>query len=198
MFIGVSTRVDSISEYSEQRDALDQRWMHFFSQSEILPYLLPNCQQLLPRILKDIPFSGFLLTGGSSLARYGGNAPERDYVEQNILAYAIEKGLPVLGVCRGMQVIQDYFSNSLQPVSGHVNSKHQITFNGMSRVVNSYHELGAKNASAPLLVESKSDDGVLKAISHESLSITGIMWHPERQQPFEQEDIDLFKRVFHL
>ena len=47
-----------------------------------------------------------VLTGGNDLAALGGDAPERDATENALLDAAESRRLPVIGVCRGMQVIQ--------------------------------------------------------------------------------------------
>ena len=43
-----------------------------------------------------------------------------------------------------------------------------------------------------------ADDGVVKAVQHADRSTTGIMWHPERMDPFAPADIALFQRVFRV
>lgn len=195
-FIAVTQRVDTDNPFSERRDALDQRWTSFLNECGLVPILLPNNLQTACQILKDINICGILLTGGNSLKLLGGNAPERDGLENHLIGYAQNKSLPLLGVCRGMQVIQNHFGVVLSQVSGHVCSKQNILVNGEPRVVNSYHEFGTTETTKDLCVWAMAEDGVIKALSHRHYPFHGIMWHPEREDVFHKQDINLFCEVF--
>jgi putative glutamine amidotransferase len=139
---------------------------------------------------------GLVLTGGNDLAELGGDAPERDAVEYAVLDWAEQRRLPVLGVCRGMQVIQHRFAVPLRRVEGHVTARQVIRIHGEPKEVNSYHRFGALDSRPPLDVWAVADDGVVKAIRHSAQPITGIMWHPERCAPFSPADVVLFRQVF--
>jgi putative glutamine amidotransferase len=138
------------------------------------------------------------LTGGNDLAECGGDAAERDAVEYALLDWAERRGLPVLGVCRGMQLIQRRFGVALRRVEGHVAERQVIRIDGELSAVNSYHHFAAFDSRPPLEVWAVADDGVVKAIRHAAQPITGIMWHPERCTPFSPADVALFRRVFRV
>jgi putative glutamine amidotransferase len=140
--------------------------------------------------------AGLVLTGGNDLAALGGDAPERDAVENALLDLADRRGLPVLGVCRGMQVIQQRWAIPLRRVEDHVTPHQVIRVDGEPTGVNSYHHFAAFESRPPLDVWAVADDGVIKAIRHAARSTTGIMWHPERMDPFAVADVALFRRVF--
>ena len=194
--IGVTARVDINHDYGERRDALDQNWYHFLVQCGLLPIILPNSIDLLEKYVSQFQFSGFLLSGGNSPVVCNGDAPERDEVEMMLINLAIEQSIPVVGVCRGMQMIQLYFNQHLESVHGHVNTRSDVTFGGISRTVNSFHHFAAQTISPPLLADAVSSDGVIKAVKHLSNDVYGIMWHPEREAPFDGLDIEFFKKVF--
>ncbi|WP_448567960.1 gamma-glutamyl-gamma-aminobutyrate hydrolase family protein [Thalassotalea ganghwensis] len=194
--IGITPRVEINKAYHERRDALDQQWFNFLYQCGYLVMVLPNAPAMIGEYLKHVPIHGIILSGGNSLTCYGGDAPERDSTDAFLIEYAIEKHLPVLGVCRGMQSILHYFGSQHSSVTGHVTKTMTINIDGERRSVNSYHNLGCYDAAPPLVVDGKANDGVIKAIHHPDLAIHGIMWHPERNQPFEQQDIELIKKVF--
>ena len=136
--------------------------------------------------------TGLLLTGGNTLTAYGGDAPERDRTELDTLAFARARGVPVLGVCRGMQVILHAFGVPLRPVDGHAGTRHRV---GGSRTVNSFHDFGSTGDTRPLDVLARADDGVVEAMRHPVEPVHGVMWHPERCEPFAEADVRLFRQL---
>jgi len=71
-----------------------------------------------------------------------------------------------------------------------------IRINGKPTEVNAYHCFAAFESRAPLETWAVADDGVIKAVRHASLPVTGIMWHPERTVPPAAADIALFQQLF--
>jgi N5-(cytidine 5'-diphosphoramidyl)-L-glutamine hydrolase len=194
--VAVTQRVSIIPEYGERRDCLDQAWTKFLAACGLLPVLLPNIVDTAITLCEGAGAAGLVLTGGNDLAEYGGDAPERDAVEQALLGWAERRGLPVMGVCRGMQVIQQHFAVGLRRVEGHVAKRQVIHVDGEAREVNSFHRFAAFDSRPPLEVWAVANDGVVKAVRHSDQPITGIMWHPERSTPFSPVDVALFQRVF--
>ena len=194
--VAVSQRVAIVPERQERRDCLDQAWPRFLGACGLLPLALPNQLQAALELCSGVDIAGVLLTGGNDLASLGGDAPERDAVEQALLEVAEQRGLPVLGVCRGMQLIQHLHGTRLGRVEGHVTRRQRILIDGEPAQVNSFHHFGALQTFPPLQSWAVSDDGVVKAIRHSSRPLTGIMWHPERLEPFRAEDVALFRRTF--
>lgn len=185
------------STYNEVRDTLDQQWSEFVRLAGYLPLILPNNDKVAMKLIKRYQPAGLIFTGGNSLYKYGGDSPKRDCIEKELLEYAIETRLPVLGVCRGMQVIQDWFEIELKPVKGHVTKKMEIVCsNGNTILKNSYHSMGTVSSCDSFLIDAFSKDGIIKAISHSTCPIEGIMWHPERETPFELDDIERLQRLF--
>jgi N5-(cytidine 5'-diphosphoramidyl)-L-glutamine hydrolase len=194
--VAVTQRVVTVAEVNERRDCLDQQWSAFLTSAGITPLLLPNRRDAALALLGRVETAGFLLTGGNDLESLGGDAPERDELENTLLKMAIEKQIPLLGVCRGMQVIQNAFGIELGPVSGHVTASQQVLVDNIPRAVNSYHNWGATRSSAEIPAFAIAEDGVIKGIRHAELPIMGIMWHPERRNPFSDRDIEMFRKHF--
>jgi gamma-glutamyl-gamma-aminobutyrate hydrolase PuuD len=194
--VAITQRVSVVPAYGERRDCLDQAWTKFLAACGLLPVLLPNITEVALALCESAGISGLVLTGGNDLASLGGDAPERDAVENALLDWAERRRLPVLGVCRGMQVIQQRFAIPLCRVEGHVAHRQAIRINGDRKEVNSYHRFAAFESRSPLEIWAVADDGVVKAIRHSADPVTGIMWHPERSIPFSPADVALFRQVF--
>lgn len=192
--IAITQRVEYIEAVNERRDALSQEWAVLAEACGFVPLLLPNRLAAVQAVLTMLPVEGIILTGGNDLCAYGGDAPERDEVERHLIQAAVEKHIPLLGVCRGMQMVLDYFGTPLQRVEGHVRVEHPLD-NG--EVVNSFHNWGAVECHAPLTAKAWSADGVLEAVTHREYPwINGVMWHPERYDPPRSMDIDQIKEMF--
>lgn len=175
-----------------------------------------------------------ILTGGGDIhpERYG--HPElidacvsvdlkRDELELTALAYAVENKLPVLGVCRGLQIINVYKNGTLVP---HLPAKlgddqyhsslpegdntHSVDIEPGSILfkltgvidseVNSSHHQGIDRLGEQLAVSAKSPDGLIEAIEWQepehSSFLVAIQWHPERMNPENPLSQNLLERFF--
>jgi gamma-glutamyl-gamma-aminobutyrate hydrolase PuuD len=194
--IAISQRVVVDTNHGERRDCLDQAWTKFVMACGLMPILVPNDLEAAQSLCDALPLSGILLTGGNDLTAYGGDASERDNTENALLDIAENRALPILGVCRGMQMIQHRFGVRLERVSGHVAKRQVISVDGKPVEVNSYHCYGASETLPPLSAWAFSKDGVVKAVHHANQRMMGIMWHPERLNPFSPRDITIFQQFF--
>lgn len=195
--IAVSNRVDIVDSCNERRNSLDQRWVSFLHETGgFVPLAIPNHVGTAKNILEVFPVAGILLTGGNDLVELGGNAPERDETERFLIDFAIQYKTPLLGVCRGMQMIQYYFGEKLEKIEGHVKNHHPLVLEGVSMEVNSFHNYGVKNDDGVLKVLARTSDGVIEAVRHPEYSIEGIMWHPERNTSISNLDKKIFENLF--
>lgn len=192
--VAVTQRVEIAKETGERRDVLDQKWTELLIECGLRPLLVPNNRKAVEAILCEAATDALLLTGGNDLESCGGDAPERDETELFLLEHAMARGLPVLGVCRGMQVIQARHGISLKRVEGHVRAEEAIVACGNGLTVNSYHHLAATESVSPLVTWAEAQDGVIKAVRHATLPIVGIMWHPERPHPAAAKDRAFIRR----
>ena len=190
-------RVDTITTRNERRDSADQRIAELICTCGFLPIPTPNIPEILPEIVKKVNPAGIILVGGNSLVKYGGDAPERDNTDRALIELSIEHDIPIFGFCRGMQSILDYFGNDLVPVTTHVAVRHIISGTEDTLEVNSYHkEACIKLRSNELVALMRTKDGVIEKIKHKSKPIVGVMWHPEREQPFDAIDILSIRALF--
>ena len=202
----VTQRVDFHTSHGERRDAIDQRWIHLLRDCELWPVLVPNHPEYVQDLVRHESFDGVLLTGGNTLSSYGGDAPERDASETLLLDWALKQHQPVLGVCRGMQLLQSHFGIELESVSGHVRTRHKLTITPGCRLsaqlselqtVNAFHDFGAKTSRTPLVISARSEDDVVMAVEHQDRPFYGQMWHSERETPFVEEEKNILKSIFH-
>lgn len=193
--IAVTQRVD-ISEHGERRDCLDQKWSELLLTCGFLAMPVPNKIDVAVSLLRDDAVAGLLLTGGNDLCSLGGDASERDATEEALVVDARARGLPVLGVCRGMQILLHLAGGGLERIPGHVAAQQIIIVDNAPREVNSYHEFAAFEVPQEYSVWAKAEDGVIEAIRHREEKLVGMMWHPERLSPFAEEDIALVRSFY--
>ena len=189
-------RVEIIKSYGERRDCADQNIPRFIEACGYLPVPMPNIWSIAENMMAYMKPSGIVLTGGNSLGKYGGDAPERDELEKRELDFALQHEIPVYGFCRGMQVIVDYFGCELEEVQGHVAIRHKI-FGKLGMLdVNSFHNQACKMVKPPLEALAWTEDGVIEAVGYKEKSILGTMWHPERENGFCKADIERVVNLF--
>ena len=204
--VGITQRVDQIKTHNEWRDALDQRLVEWVVESGFMPALVPNSlvkmnnpmsdQSPLSEWLMAMKIGALLISGGNDI----GTAQQRDLTENSLLYWAEKNKKPVLGICRGMQMMGMYAGGELMRVDGHVGVKHKLQDGGKAsdlfpESVNSYHNQALQECPEGFKILAKSEDGNLEAMMHKELPWEAWMWHPERESIFFQSDLDRFKKL---
>lgn len=198
MRIIVTQRSDDHGQYSERRDGLDRNWYmkvrQLFGSGSVL-FPAPNDPAQIEAFIAAIAPEVLVLTGGNDLVSVaaGQNVePDRDAVEQALLAHATKHFLPVLAVCRGFQYLNAFCGGSAVPVGDHVGGSHPVDLpDGTIMTVNSYHAYGISpdGLAADLRTLAHDAAGHVEAAYHKSLPWLGIMWHPERARVDAQADL---------
>lgn len=201
--IGVSTRIIPSENYIDDRDALSHDWSSLLEKIDTLPILIPNSLVNIEKFLDNMDLDGIILSGGDNIGEF----PLRDKNEDRILEYAINKKIPIFGVCRGMQIINKFFEGSIIETKDkkHVGKTHKVIidkekiFSFLNKdkiVVNSFHNniIIEKNLGKNLKVIAKDiTDKSIEAFIHSDYPIIGTMWHPERMKDKNNE---LLIRIF--
>lgn len=194
-----------------------------------IPMVLPPIVEMAEKVAGRI--DGLLLSGGSDLdpSYYGEEpvpelnptVPKRDAFEMALVEHALERGIPVFGICRGLQVLnvalggtlyQDLPSQLHPDLIAHRQQvpkwqwTHEVEVDGNSKVagimetddtrVNSYHHQAIKDLSGDLVAVAHSSDGVIEAAESPNLSerwLVGVQWHAEAMRDVGPENRNLFR-----
>ena len=202
--IGISLRIVKAKNYEEKRDALSHDWPPLLEKINSNIIFIPNNLVNVENFLNDFNLDGIILSGGDNI----GDDQERDKTENQILNFAIKYKIPLFGVCRGMQVINQYFGGSIikNNNSSHVGIPHVVNLihkNIMSILqinslkVNSFHNNIITNSNLGKDIEPfaiTEHDKTVEGFFHKTLPIVGLMWHPERDSSYENQII--VKNIF--
>jgi putative glutamine amidotransferase len=210
--IGVSTYLD------------EARWGVWHMRAALLPAQYPTLVQRAGGLAAMLPpdgqeaaedavarLDGLVVSGGPDVepVRYGERphpltgppAGERDTWELALIAAALRAGTPLLGICRGMQLMNvaqgGTLLQHLPDTVGHeehaaregVFGTHAVRAVEGTRLaaimpgettVPTYHHQGVGRLGAGLLVCAHADDGTVEAVEHEDAAFAlGVQWHPE-------------------
>lgn len=216
--IGITTYVEPAS------------WGHWHLEAALIPYdyvraveraggralLVPPDEEGIEEVLNAL--DGLVFSGGNDLSpeSYGAEAdpatngtnPARDRGELALLTAALERDLPVLAICRGVEVLNvargGDLVQHLPDVVGHEEhravvgefSEHAVRVDVSSRIgevrgaVKSHHHQGLGRIGDGLREVAWAEDGVVEAVEDpEKPFLVGVLWHPEAgedQRLFDQ------------
>jgi putative glutamine amidotransferase len=220
--IGVTTQtlqaIDGIPEGLPNSVVMNQRYYHAVAMAGAAPVLIPLLDDLgtLRAIYERT--DGILIPGGVDVdpatfgeqprERLGRIDPARDRVEIQLVKWAVEDGKPVLGLCRGLQVINvalggtlyqdleteypnaikhDYFptygfsrDHLAHDVAVEAGSRMRHALSSSAVPVNSMHHQGIKALAGSLAASAIAPDGLIEAAESTNGSyVVGVQWHPE-------------------
>ena len=220
--IGVTTQtlqaIDGIPEGLPHSVVMNQRYYHAVAMAGAAPVLIPLLDDV--ETLRAIyeRMDGVVIPGGVDVdpaafgetphERLGRIDPARDRVEIQLVKWAVEDEKPVLGLCRGLQVINvalggtlyqdleteypnaikhDYFPNYgfardhlAHEVAVHAGSRMRHALAGSAVPVNSMHHQGIKALAGSLVASAVAPDGLIEgAESPNDAFVVGVQWHPE-------------------
>lgn len=195
MRIAISTRRITDPVHGEARDALSEGWYRYLHATwpEIVLLPLLNAPDRVTRWAADLEIDAAILSNGNDW----GECAACDETERALVDWCRARGRPVLGVCRGFQVLNALEGGAVETDiagacgQGHGGTRHDVTLSspqfaelaGGERIeVNSYHDQGVTTAGLAegLVPFALSDGDVVEGFHHPAEAILGIQWHPER------------------
>lgn len=206
----LSTNLPSLSD--REIDVYYSNYADAVAAAGGLPVYIPvdeHAAEYVPHL------DGLLLTGGEDInpSRYGREvevelidpSASRDDYELAMLDAALRTGVPVLGICRGLQLMNVHARGTLLQHVVHTTIDetpkvpiHDVAFEpgsalaemyGAERSVNSLHHQAIDTLGDDLLVTARSDDGGIEGIEHEHLPAIGVQWHPEMMPSMTDDPI---------
>lgn len=180
----------------ELHEALSTLWNEIAKNCGINIINLSSHDEKLLDKISYFECKAVILTGGGDLLEQAFNKndnnnnnqlPIRQQKEIEIINFCLKNKISLLGICRGMQVLNLFFGGNLVEIDNHVGREVQIMIKNtkykslMPNTVLCHHKKGISRDSLAMNFEIIADsDGSIESIIDEKNKVLGFMWHPER------------------
>lgn len=208
------------------RAFLNEDYIQAIIQNGGIPFIIPinENHEDLKFLLENV--DGLILSGGYDVYPYHyGEEPhflleetnrERDLFEYELLKQAILMNIPILGICRGLQLINTYFGGTLyqdltlsntflkhNQINNPTSATHSIQIERNTNLyhiiqedeyfVNSFHHQVIKKLGEDLIVSARSSDKHIEAIESLRYPIIAVQFHPEMMFKVDEKMNEIFK-----
>lgn len=205
MIKALITQREELNRRGDLIESLEKDYIDYFSTLNILTIPISNFTNDADRIVDIVKPDIIILSGGGILPedaynfkKDGFQQVNRNRTEKKLINLALEKGISLLGICRGMQMLGYHFGAKIDDFSDlkiprKVRERHKaiITETGEEIEVNNYHNDGIFTDKLPygLKCAVEDENGTVEAFVSENNRILGIQWHPERPVDWKSEKI---------
>ena len=212
-----------------RRSYVNDDYIDSVIQNGGIPYIIPFTEddEVIREQLNHV--QGLILSGGHDVdphnygeepeQKLGDIWPERDKFDMRLLKLAEENGIPVLGICRGAQIINVYHGGTLYQDLSYRKEKtlkhsqgqtptlltHTVKTVAGTKIAellgkkemqtNSFHHQLIKDVADDFKVSARCVDGVVEAIENKDASIIAVQWHPEMLHRVVPYQNNLFKYI---
>ena len=192
MNVLISCRSHYFKSYKENRDCIDQKLIDWTLKLDLNPIILPNIlgkrenRIKLNNFLKKTKASALILSGGENFELN----EDRDCLEELILKKIFKEKKPVLGICRGLQMICKYYGSKIVKSDARVRENYKIKVVDGNRVYNLKAKCYFKNtinkipSNFNLIGSNKLSKKTPWMIAKKNGLCEGWMIHPERENKF--------------
>lgn len=182
------------NSYNQLEWCLENDWFKYFSKKNV------NLIPLSPNFYfdkKDKP-SGIIFSGGNDLNFLKKRKINkiRDEFELKFLKIALDNKIPILGVCRGFQLVANFFNGEIIRKNGHVKTNHNLQVNNdifgihiKNIKVNSFHNFTVNSLPEFFEIIVRDQDTSIEIAYSSAYKILNLMFHPERKNK-SQKTID--------
>ena len=197
----ISLGIEFIKKRKEYREYIDSELIKLINSCGYNVYLLNNFyhsnyninnEKYISYIIKKLNVCGIILPGGADFGIY----KKRDQTELYLIRLSIRKNIPLLGICRGLQIINLFFKGKHKKIKNHVKKINKIEIYERYLNIKCYHNNSISKIGSDLKILSKSKDGCIESIKHKKYSIYGWMWHPERNLKYKIYFTKELKKIF--
>lgn len=200
--------------YKEQTSRIADAYVQAVQRAGGVPLLIPIMEDSATLELAVRQIDGLLLSGGAdidpsyfneeAIPELGDVDSKRDFYDYTLIELARRYQIPILGICRGMQVLnvcfggnlyQDIYAQQTAELLNHSQEEardvetHSVTIvanSQLSRIIgsttvetNSFHHQAVKDIGKGLQSVATTSDGICEGIESTNYPIIGVQWHPE-------------------
>lgn len=212
--IGITGNIMFDNESIYPKAYVSDGYIASIARAKGIPFMMPICidEEIIEGMVRSV--DGVIISGGVDVHPFKYNeephphigtiSKERDDLDFNVMKYALKMNKPILGICRGIQVINVYFGGTLIqdiPSERNTNIKHSqsapsyvpthkvniskdsLIYNilGEKNEVNSFHHQSVGTLAKDFKVSATASDDIIEAMEYKGKEafILGIQWHPE-------------------
>ena len=122
MIVGITSNIKR--HYKGYIDFLDHYWIKAFEKKKINYLLIPNSLSISEKIIPRLDL--LILAGGNDIISKRKECLLRNKVEKNLVKKCLKKNIPILGICRGAQLLNLLFKGKISKINGHMRTRHNV------------------------------------------------------------------------
>lgn len=190
---------ECVDTHGTHTDVLESDYVRYFEKIGVEVWAVSNFTNNVQHIFESSAWDFIILTGGGSVPRQYYDFPaldepqqeNRDRVEESMIRQCLDRNIPILAICRGMQFLNGMFGGKVSKLNDLVRERpigldHKVWCEIWKREmkVNNFHNDGIKKqnlAEEFNILAQDQDNQIVEGFYSDKLKIYGMQWHPERR-----------------